>query len=93
MAMMTRAALLGLATGGRSSIGLASLAATADRHSGSALTSRWIAGLAAAGVATELVIDKLPATASRLEPQNTAARLVFGTAAAAVLSHREGGSR
>jgi uncharacterized membrane protein len=92
MSILLRAAALGLATGGRSTFGLAALASTAGT-TGSAPTSGWVkaaAGLAAAG---ELVADKLPQTPSRLSAPGLSPRLAFGGVAAAVLAHREGESR
>lgn len=93
MSILTRAAALGLATGSRSTAGLAALSASTAGSSGSILTSRWTARLAAVAAAGELVGDKLPRTPSRLQPPSVAARLALGTAGAAILSHREGNSR
>ena len=91
MSVLTRAALLGLATGGRSTSGLAALA-LANPPAG-ALGGRWARGLSAAAAVAEFVGDKLPQTPSRLEPPGLAPRLGLGAVTAAVLSHREGGSR
>lgn len=92
MSIITRAALLGLASGGRSTIGLAALAVSAG-DSGSALTGRWTRRLAGAACLAELVGDKLPQTPSRLEPPGSIPRLVLGAVSGAVLAHREGNSR
>ncbi len=93
MSILTRAMLLGLATGGRSSLGLAALAATAERDAGSVLSSRWSARLAGLVAAAELIGDKLPQAPSRLEPRGLIPRLGLGVVGAAMLAHREGNSR
>ncbi len=92
MSILLRAAALGLATGGRSTVGLAALALTSER-TGSWQTSRWAVRAASTAAAGELIGDKLPQTPSRLQPPPLAGRLVFGTLGAAILAHREGGSR
>lgn len=91
MPVLARAALLGLATGGRSTAGLTALALTSS--SAGLLGSRWTRGLAGLATAGELVGDKLPQAPSRLQPVGLAPRLVFGTLAGAILAHREGSSR
>ncbi|MEO7261607.1 MAG: DUF4126 domain-containing protein [Jatrophihabitantaceae bacterium] len=92
MSVLMRAIMLGLATGGRSTAGLAALALT-NGSSGGALGSPWTRRLAGVAAAGELVGDKLPQTPSRLQPRGLALRLAFGAVAGAVLTHREGGSR
>ncbi|MGI8666700.1 MAG: hypothetical protein ACR2N4_11810 [Jatrophihabitans sp.] len=92
MSTLSRAAALGLATGGRSSFGLAALAASADRSAGSVWTGRWAARLAVLAAAGEAVGDKLPQTPSRLQPQGAIARLVLGGLGGAVLARRAGRS-
>ncbi|MDQ1720409.1 MAG: hypothetical protein QOI26_143 [Pseudonocardiales bacterium] len=92
MPLLTRAALLGLASGGRSSFGLAALALTNSSSAG-VLGSPWTRRLAGVAAAGELVGDKLPQTPSRLQPAGLAPRLASGAAAGAILAHREGGSR
>lgn len=87
MSLLTRAALLGLATGGRSTSGLAALAAT--RPAG----ERWTRRLATVATAGELVGDKLPQTPSRLQPSGLVPRLGLGAVTGAVLARRDGGSR
>ncbi|WP_206517989.1 hypothetical protein [Rhodococcus sp. X156] len=81
--LLTRSALLGVAAGGRSSLGLA----------GPALSSRRTGGLARGGavlgVAGEMVMDKLPTTPSRLAPPALAGRVASGGAGAVALSRRE----
>ena len=90
MSVLTRATLLGLATGGRSTSGLAALSSAA---AGGALGSRWARRLTATAAAGEFVGDKLPQTPSRLQPEGLAPRLALGALTGAALSHREGGSR
>jgi uncharacterized membrane protein len=91
-----RALALGLASGARSSVGIAALALATPTGSRSgvlgALTGR--RGTAAAVVAAsgELVVDKLPQTPSRLQPPAFAARVLAGTTAAAGLALRNGAS-
>lgn len=92
MSVLTRATLLGLATGGRSTSGLAALTLTGNSSAG-ALGSSWARRLAGVAAAGELVGDKLPQAPSRLQPSGLAPRLAFGAVAGAVLTHREGGSR
>lgn len=88
---LLRSALLGLATGGRSSLGIAALALSAPR-TGSWLTSRWARGAAAVALAGELTVDKLPATPSRLDAGGQVFRVLAGAASGAILSHRQDGS-
>jgi uncharacterized membrane protein len=92
MPTLPRAALLGLATGGRSTAGLTALALTNPSSSG-VLASRWTRRLAGTAAAGELVGDKLPQTPSRLQPEGLVPRLVLGTAAGAILTRREGAGR
>jgi uncharacterized membrane protein len=81
--LLVRVALLGLATGGRSTAPLATLAwssSVSDPTPVGALASprgRLLASLAAAG---EGVIDKLPGTPSRLSSAPLAGRLLAGAA-------------
>lgn len=90
MSVLTRALLLGLATGGRSTSGLAALSLTKNPAAG-ALGSRWARRLAGTAAAGEFVGDKLPQTPSRLEPSGLAPRLVLGAFTGAALTRREGG--
>jgi len=92
MSLLSRAVLLGLATGGRSTTGLAALAVTNPSTAG-ALASRWTRRLAGTATAGELLGDKLPQAPSRLQPKGLLPRLALGAAAGAVLAHREGGDR
>jgi uncharacterized membrane protein len=79
-----RAALLGLATGGRSALGLGA----------PGLTSRDASGLkkaaAAASLAAELVADKLPGTPARTGGGPLSARLGAAAGGAGLLAGREG---
>jgi uncharacterized membrane protein len=97
---VARAALLGLATGGRTTAPLAALAWSPPRVGPAPLPAslrvltgpggRMLASLALAG---ELTGDKLPQTPSRLEVPGLAGRLVFGAAGGLGLAmHRTGRS-
>ena len=92
MSLLTRAALLGLATGARSTSGLAALALSRPASAG-ALGNRWVRRLVGAAAAGEFVGDKLPQTPSRLQPEGLAPRLVLGAVTGTVLARREGSSR
>lgn len=92
MSILARSVLLGLATGGRSSLGLAALALTAA-DTGSWWTSRPARAAAAVAAAGELTVDKLPATPSRLEPRGQVFRVVAGAAGGTILAARTGESR
>jgi uncharacterized membrane protein len=85
-AMLGRAAVLGAATGMRSSVALAAL--ILRRSDGlPAVLHRQAARSAAAIVdASELVLDKLPTTPSRLDPPGLTSRVVSASLAAAVLA-------
>jgi uncharacterized membrane protein len=92
MSVLTRAALLGLASGARSTSGLAALALSNPSTAG-LLGSRWTRRLAGTAAAGEFVGDKLPQAPSRLQPEGLAPRLILGAVSGAILTHREGGSR
>ncbi|QMU76788.1 DUF4126 family protein [Streptacidiphilus sp. PB12-B1b] len=89
-----RAALLGAAAGGRSMSGVAVLALSVPGTE-TERPARWLAGTGATVAAVlagagELVLDKLPATPSRLSPQGLAPRIVLGAfTGAAVTAHLE----
>ncbi|UZN03563.1 hypothetical protein [Cellulomonas sp. S1-8] len=89
MGVVIRSALLGLATGGRSSVALAVPVHVATRGRDDR-TSRALRLLTVLAVAGEIVADKLPATPSRLASPQIAARLVAGAAGAAALAVVEG---
>jgi uncharacterized membrane protein len=95
MNVFVRAAVLGVATGGRSATGLAALAFTTSRaeyRSGwlSRLGGRWGRGLAAAAAVGEILADKSSVIPSRLSPPALAGRLVAGYLAGSALARREG---
>jgi len=80
--VLRRSLALGLAAGARSTLGLPAALAIGPR---TALVS---AGL----VASEVVVDKLPATPSRLEAGPALGRIGSGALGAALLAHGEDGS-
>jgi hypothetical protein len=82
--LIARAALLGVASGGRSALGLGAPALTAP---GTARAGRLAAGAALAG---ELVVDKLPQTPARTGRGALAARLASAAGGAGQLAGREG---
>jgi uncharacterized membrane protein len=92
MPTLSRAVLLGLATGGRSTAGLSALALTNPSSTG-VLGNRWTRRLAGTAAAGELVGDKLPQTPSRLQPSGLVPRLGLGAVTGAALARREGGNR
>lgn len=83
-------ALAGLATGLRSSVGLAALIESGSPGLPSLLAQPAPRALARLGVAAELVNDKLPSMHSRLEPGPLAGRAVFAGMAAAILARGAG---
>jgi uncharacterized membrane protein len=87
---MLRAALLGAATGMRSTVGLAAVVLTRDRPLPGPLRRRLTARAVTVSVVGELVADKLPSAHSRLEPPGLVARGVAAGLAAALVSDREG---
>src|SRR4051794_39692770 len=91
-----RALALGLASGARSSAGIAALALSTPAGSCSgalgALTGRRGTTAAVVSVSGEFVVDKLPQTPSRLQPPAFAARVLTGTVAGAGLALRNGAS-
>jgi len=91
MSIYLRALLLGLATGGRSTLGLTALALTAPR-SRSWLTSRWVRRAAGLASVVELAGDKVPQAPSRLAPPGLAARLAGGAVGGVLLARRSGRS-
>ena len=82
-------ALLGAASGMRSTVGLAAVIAQGEPELPALLRHRLAKPAAGVAVAAELVLDKMPFTGSRLEPAGMAGRLMFAGAAAvtAKLSH------
>ena len=91
---LARAAVLGLATGSRSTLGLSALAlSNRPRRPRRWWKGPWPRRGAALASVGELVGDKLPQTPSRLEPAGFVPRLFLGGVAGGLLSHREGRSR
>ena len=81
------ALLLGAATGLRSSSGIAAVIIGSDASAlPSALRGRPARTLASLGALAELVIDKLPATTSRLNPGPLAARIALGSLSAGLFA-------
>lgn len=78
--------LLGSASGLRSQLGLAAIAARADPSLPSIFRRPWTRRILMAAAAGELVVDKLPTTPSRLEPAGIAGRLALGGVAAGLLA-------
>ncbi|WP_432533609.1 hypothetical protein [Kineococcus arenarius] len=86
--LLLRSALLGLAAGGRSSLGLAGPALLSPGTR--ALPGGGpVAALSGLALAAELVADKLPQVPSRLSASGLPPRLVTGAVGAAALARRE----
>jgi len=92
--LVARSALLGVAAGSRSTLGVAGPALTAPKklpgsvHGPSAGQRARRAGVLLA-TAGELTADKLPSTPSRLQPPSLALRVSSGAGGAVVLARRE----
>jgi uncharacterized membrane protein len=86
MQYLARAALARIATGMRSTSAVAALIVAESSGLPTLLTGPVAAGLAGLGVTSELMLDKLPSTRSRLEPPGLAARAVLAGVAGAVLA-------
>lgn len=91
LGLVVRGALLGVATGGRSTLGLAGPLVATPRASRSLGRASGTAGstLSLIAVAGELVADKLPGTPSRLAGPALPVRLLAGALGAGTLAHRE----
>jgi uncharacterized membrane protein len=89
MSIYTRAAMLGLATGYRSTVGITALALTTPRTR-SWLTKPWVGRVTGLASVVELVGDKLPQTPSRFAPPGLVSRLVGGAVGGALLARRSG---
>ncbi|SNT01327.1 Uncharacterized membrane protein [Asanoa hainanensis] len=95
-AALTSAFLAGVAAGGRSMTGLATIALTTRPGT----SSMWLDRAASApgrvllttGAAAELVGDKLPSTPSRLMPRGLAIRIATGALGGAALAQRTRGN-
>lgn len=83
------AAALGIVTGLRSQLPMAFLARTAEERLLAHPVARWGSTV---GAASELVIDKLPVTPSRLNPGSLTGRTVLGAIGGAVIARRLSGS-
>jgi hypothetical protein len=90
--LVARSAVLGVATGFRSSMAFAGPAVTTPRRRGrlGLVTGRPGAAASVLAVGGELVADKLPVTPSRLEGPGLAVRIAAGAGGATALAHREG---
>lgn len=91
--LLARAALIGLATGGRSSSGLAAVAWTTTRADAApldVLATRRGRGAATAFAVGEGIADKLPQTPSRLALGPLGGRVVLGAAGGIGLAGRSG---
>jgi uncharacterized membrane protein len=77
-------AILGAASGLRSQLGVAAVVARSDPSLPSMFREPLIRRLLLAAAAGELVVDKLPATPSRLTPQGIVPRRVLGALAASL---------
>ncbi|HWG65093.1 MAG TPA: hypothetical protein VG253_25700 [Streptosporangiaceae bacterium] len=84
--VLGRAAVLGAATGLRSSAALAALIVRRDDGLPAIMRRRAARPAAALATAGELVIDKLPSTPSRLSPASLTGRVVFAAAAGAIVA-------
>lgn len=78
--------LLGAASGLRSQLGVATLVARSDPSLPRPFRRPWTRRLLVAAAAGELVVDKLPATPSRLAPPGFVGRLALGALAAGLLA-------
>lgn len=77
---------LGAASGLRAQLGVATLVAFSGPSLPPIFRQPWTRRLLVAAAAGELVVDKLPATPSRLAPPGIAARLVLGALAAGLFA-------
>lgn len=89
--VVARCFVLGVATGGRGSLGLAApLLLTGPPPEAASRRMRARRWALAIGVVGELVIDKLPTTPSRLNPPGPALRVANAVAGSAILARRAG---
>ena len=89
-ATIRHAVLAGAATGLRSTVAVAALINRGRRGLPTPLAKPVARPAAGIAVATELVLDKMPFTASRLDPPGLAGRLVFAAAAGALIARAAG---
>ncbi|MCO7275512.1 hypothetical protein [Cellulosimicrobium cellulans] len=91
-ALLARALALGVAAGSRSSLGVAApVLGGWVGGDGPGVVGVLVRGTAAAGVAGELVGDKLPQTPSRLDPPGPVFRLASGALGGVLLARRRSG--
>jgi len=94
-ATLVHAAVLGAATGLRSTAGLTALALSStphDRGAAARLGSTRASAVLGVLAAAELVVDKLAGAPSRTSPQALLPRALFGAVAAAGMARRDGGA-
>jgi uncharacterized membrane protein len=87
MRYLERAALAGIATGMRSTSAVAALILTEAPGLPTLVNGPVATALAELGVTSELILDKLPSTPSRLEPPGLAGRAAFASIAGVVIAH------
>lgn len=87
--VLERAAVLGTATGMRSTVALAALIVRRSNGLPPVLRRPAARRIAVTADGAELVVDKLPGTPSRLDPPGLTGRLISASLAAAVLARSE----
>jgi uncharacterized membrane protein len=87
--VLEHAAILGAATGMRSTVALAALIVRRSDGLPAVLRHPAARPIAATADGAELVVDKLPGTPSRLDPPGLIGRLISASLAAAVLARAE----
>ena len=87
---MLRAALLGVASGMRSTVGLAAVVIGRDEPLPRPLRRALSPRAVTVSVIGELVSDKLPSAPSRLDPPGLIARVASASVAAALASNKKG---
>jgi uncharacterized membrane protein len=86
MRYLERAALAGIATGMRSTSAVAALIVTEAPGLPTLANGPAAVAVAGLGVTSELILDKLPSTPSRLEPPGLAGRAVLASVAGVVIA-------
>jgi uncharacterized membrane protein len=86
MRYLERAALAGIATGMRSTSAVAALIVTEAPGLPELVRGPVTEAVAELGVISELILDKLPSTPSRLEPPGLAGRAAFASVAGLVIA-------
>jgi uncharacterized membrane protein len=87
--VLEHAAILGAATGMRSTVALAALIVRRSSGLPDVLRHPAVRPIAATADGAELVVDKLPGTPSRLDPPGLVGRRISASLAAAVLARAE----